>query len=133
MKQKLSIVTLGVENIARSKEFYEGVLNFEPTKDSNENIVFYDMGSVLLGLFQWEELAKDAGVSKDGSGFRRVTVAHNEPSKEAVDELFAELENKGVTIVKKPEQVFWGGYSGYFQDPDDHLWEVAYNPFVDLT
>ncbi len=133
MKQKLSIVTLGVENIEKSKEFYEGVLRFSPTKDSNENVVFYDMGTMQLGLFQWEELAKDAGVDKAGEGFRRFAIAHNEPSKEAVDTLFAELKEKGVKIVKEPEEVFWGGYSGYFSDPDGHLWEVAFNPFTDLT
>lgn len=133
MKQKLSIVTLGVESIEQSKAFYEGVLGFTPTKDSNESVVFYDMGTMQLGLFQWEELAKDAGVDNEGNGFRRFAIAHNEPSPEAVDVLFAELKEKGVTIVKEPEKVFWGGYSGYFQDPDGHLWEVAYNPFTDLT
>lgn len=133
MKQKLSIVTLGVESIPKSKAFYEGVLGFMPTNDSNENVVFYDMGTMQLGLFQWEELAKDAGVDKDGSGFRQFAIAHNEPSPEAVDALFAELKEKGVTIIKEPEEVFWGGYSGYFADPDGHLWEVAYNPFTDLT
>lgn len=133
MKQKLSIVTLGVESIANSKEFYEGILGFTPTKDSNDDVVFYDMGMMQLGLFQWGELAKDAGVDKEGSGFRRFAIAHNEPSPEAVDTLFAELKEKGVTIVKAPEKVFWGGYSGYFADPDGHLWEVAYNPFTDLT
>jgi len=133
MKQKLSIVTLGVESIEKSKEFYEGVLGFTPTKDSNENVVFYDMGTMQLGLFQWEELAKDAGVEKEGSGFRRVAIAHNEPDEAAVDALFAELKDKGVTIVKEPEKVFWGGYSGYFADPDGHLWEIAYNPYSDLT
>lgn len=133
MKQKLSIITLGVLSIQKSKEFYEGILGFTPTKDSNENVVFYDMGSVQLGLFQWEELAKDAAVDKEGSGFRRFTIAHNEPSREAVDQLFAELKDKGVKIIKEPEEVFWGGYSGYFADPNDHLWEVAYNPFTDPT
>jgi len=133
MKQKLSIVTLGVESIEKSKEFYEVILGFAPTKDSNENVVFYDMGTMQLGLFQYEELAKDAGVDKEGSGFRRVAIAHNEPSTEAVDALFAELKEKQVTIIKEPEKVFWGGYSGYFSDPDGHLWEIAYNPFTDLT
>jgi len=133
MKQKLSIVTLGVENIQKSKDFYEGILGFTPTKDSNENVVFYDMGTMQLGLFQWEELAKDAAVDKEGSGFRKFAIAHNEPNEEAVDARFAELKEKGVTIIKEPEKVFWGGYSGYFSDPDGHLWEVAYNPYTDLT
>lgn len=133
MKQKLSIVTLGVESIAESKKFYEAILGFTPTKDSNDNVVFYDMGTMQLGLFQWSELAKDAGVDEEGDGFRRFSIAHNEPSAAAVDALFAELKTKGVNIIKEPEKVFWGGYSGYFADPDGHLWEVAYNPFTDLT
>jgi len=133
MKQKLSIVTLGVENIEAAKEFYENVLCFTRLKESTETAIFYDMGGTLLGLFQWEELAKDAGVEKEGNGFRRVSLAHNELSEEAVDVLFADRKEKGVTIVKEPEKVFWGGYGGYFSDPDGHLWEVAYNPFMDLT
>ncbi|MDA8596797.1 VOC family protein [Candidatus Pacebacteria bacterium] len=133
MKQKLSIVTLGVSSIEKSKAFYEDLLGFRSTADSNENIIFYDMDGVTLGLFQREALAKDASVEAAGSGFRGVTLAHNEPSEAAVDALFAELREKGVTIVKAPEKVFWGGYSGYFADPDGHLWEVAYNPHTDLT
>lgn len=106
MKQKLSIVTLGVESIEESRKFYEGVLGFKPTHDTNDSVVFYDMGTMQLGLFNWEELAKDAKVDKEGSGFRRFAIAHNEPSKEAVDELFAELKEKEVKIVKEPEDVF---------------------------
>ncbi len=133
MKQKLSIVTLGVADVMLARAFYEEKLGFVPTEATTETVAFYDMGGCLLGLFQREELAKDASVTAKGSGFRGVTVAHNEPSKEAVDDLFETLRKQGVEIVKEPEEVFWGGYSGYFADPDGHLWEVAYNPFADLT
>lgn len=133
MKQKLSLVTLGVVDLATSRKFYEETLGFVSDKASNDNVAFYDTGGTWLGLFPTEELAKDATVSAEGSGFKKVTLAHNEPSKEAVDTVFAELKERGVKIVKEPVEVFWGGYSGYFADPDDHLWEVAYNPFMDLT
>lgn len=133
MKQKLSLVTLGVADIAIAREFYETVLGFVPEEASNENVAFYTVGSCLLSLFGREALAEDATVVGEGSGFRAVTLGHNEPSPEAVDALFAELKEKGVTIIKEPEKVFWGGYSGYFADPDGHLWEVAHNPFMDLT
>ena len=133
MKQKLSLVTLGVADIVRSRQFYETILGFIPEIASNDDVAFYNLGGTWLSLFNEVALAKDAGVSKEGVGFRKVTLAHNEPSIEAVDALFSELRAKGVIIVKEPEKVFWGGYSGYFTDPDGHLWEVAYNPFVDLS
>lgn len=133
MKQKLSLVTLGVNDLDVSKKFYEESLGFVPTSDSNKSVVFYDMDRVVLGLYNVSALANDAGVSKESNGFSRFVLAHNEPSTEAVDALFVELRKKKVTIVKLPEKVFWGGYSGYFSDPDGHLWEVAFNPFIDLT
>ena len=133
MKQKLSLVTLGVADLAAARLFYEDVLGLVPAAETNESVAFYDMGGAWLGLFGWEALAVDAQVEPEGSGFRGVTLAHNEPSREAVDVLFAELRERGVEIKKEPEEVFWGGYSGYFVDPNGHLWEVAYNPFMDLT
>ncbi len=133
MKQKLSIVTLGVADVLKARNFYETTLGFVPEEASSDKVAFYKMGETMLGLFGAEELAKDAGVSFAGEGFRRVSLAHNEPSKEAVDNLMDELKEKGVEIIKDPEEVFWGGYSGYFADIDGHLWEVAYNPFMDLT
>lgn len=133
MKQKLSLVTLGVSDLAQSRKFYEEVLGFVPHESTNDNVAFYDTGSTWLGLFPADELAKDAGISGEGAGFKKCSLAHNEPSEAAVDEVFSDLREKGVVIVKEPEKVFWGGYSGYFADPDCHLWEVAYNPFADLT
>jgi hypothetical protein len=134
MKPKLSLITLGVADIARSLAFYRDGLGL-PThnhKDGDE-MVFFAMEGTFLGIFPREELAKDAGIPAEGSGFRGVCIARNEPSKAAVDATFAEALAAGATVVKKPEDVFWGGYSGYFADPDGHLWEVAWNPLTDLT
>jgi hypothetical protein len=86
-----------------------------------------------LALYPREALAEDAQVSSAGSGFSGFSLAHNEPSPEAVDAAFAAALAIGATAVKQPEKVFWGGYSGYFADPDGHLWEIAHNPFTDLT
>ena len=94
------------------------------------------MEGTWLELFPKSELAKDAGVvdtAVANTDFRGVTLAHNEPTKEGVDRVMAEALAAGAQIIKHPEEVFWGGYSGYFADPDGHLWEVAYNPYTDLT
>jgi hypothetical protein len=94
------------------------------------------MEGTWLELFPTSELAKDAGVIDNGdttSSFRGVTLAHNEPTKEGVDRVMMEALAAGAKLIKQPEDVFWGGYSGYFADPDGHLWEVAYNPYTDLT
>jgi catechol 2,3-dioxygenase-like lactoylglutathione lyase family enzyme len=134
MKPKLSLITLGVADIDRSLAFYRDGLglpthNYKP----GDEMIFFAMEGTFLGLFPREELAKDAQVSAEGSGFRGVCIARNEPSKEAVDATFAEALAAGARLVKQPHDVFWGGYSGYFADPDGHLWEVAFNPLTDLT
>lgn len=135
MKPKISIVTLGVSDFQKSFEFYHTGLGF-PThkyKDGDE-IAFFDLEGSWLGLYPVDKLAEDATVaSSEGTGFRGVTLAHNEPSKENVDKVFDDAIKAGATKIKKPQEVFWGGYSGYFADPDGHLWEIAYSPFMDLT
>ena len=134
MKPKVSLITLGVSDLQRSLKFYRDGLGF-PTYNykEGEGVVFFKLEGTWLSIFPREELAKDAKVSAEGSGFRGITLAHNVGSKEEVDKVFAFALAAGATEVKKPEDVFWGGYSGYFADPDGHLWEVAYNPFTDLT
>lgn len=133
MKPKLSIVTLAVADLVASKHFYEAGLGLVPHEASQDTITFYDMNGAWLALFPREELAKDVGIEAAGSGFTGVTLAHNEPSKEGVDAVMEKARLAGAEIVKEAEEVFWGGYSGYFRDPDSHLWEVAYNPFTDLS
>ena len=132
MEQRLTIVGLGVSDLAVSAEFYEQKLGWNQLSSSNENIKFYQLNGILLSLYPREKLAEDATVDPKGEGFRGFTLAYNTRSREEVDNLFEDLRNKQVTIVKPPEEVFWGGYSGYISDPDGNLWEIAYNPFLPL-
>ena len=133
LRQRLSIVTLSVADVVASREFYVGRLGWVPETDSDDNIVFFDLGGVRLALYGVAALAEDIGpgVSPPApGGFNGFTLAHNVGSIEEVDEIFASLAKDGVTILKPPAKVFWGGYSGYFADPDGHPWEVAHNPFL---
>ena len=124
----LSIVTLGVTDLRRSTLFYEQ-LGWADTSASQPSVTFLQGASVVLGLYPRDKLAEDAGVEDTPAGFRGVTLALNRPSREAVDAFMAEAEAAGAEVVKRPQAAFWGGYSGYFADPDGHLWEVAHNPF----
>ena len=132
MQQRLTLITLGVAELGRSKAFYEKIFGWRPEQNSNENIIFYKLDGILLSLFPADALADDAGISSSGSGFRKFTLAHNVGSEKEVDELVALLESRGAKVVKRPEKAFWGGYSSYIADPDDILWEIAYNPFMTL-
>ncbi len=134
MKPKISLITLGVESLERSLKFYRDGLGFEiHNYKESEGVVFFKMEGSWLSLYPREELAKDARVPSEGNGFRGITLAHNVVSKEEVDSVFNLAISVGASAIKTPEEVEWGGYSGYFADPDGHLWEVAYNPFTDLT
>ena len=127
MEQRLSLVTLSVLDMARARGFYER-LGWRASSASNEAVTFFQAGAAVLGLYGRDALAEDASVSPEGSGFSGVALAHNTASREAVDAVIAEAEAAGGTVVKPAEDGFWGGYSGYFADPDGHLWEVAWNP-----
>jgi uncharacterized protein len=134
MMPRISMITLGVSDIAKSLAFYRDGLGF-PTheyKPGDDNVMFRLYGS-WLGLYPRDKLAEDTTVPCEGSGFRGVTLSHNVSSKLGVDRVFQEAVAAGATPIKTPQDVFWGGYSGYFADPDGHLWEVAWNPFTDLT
>jgi uncharacterized protein len=128
MDQRVSIVTLGVSDLARSCEFYE-CLGWQKSKASNDAIIFFQAGCAVLALYPRNELAKDAGVVAAGEGFRGFTLAYNTRSREEVDAVMAEAKEAGAKIQKPAQDAFWGGYSGYFSDPDGFLWEVAWNPF----
>jgi hypothetical protein len=93
-------------------------------------VAFFTLNGSWLGLYNRDSLAGDATVSAEGSGFNSFAIAHNVSSEVEVDETIEQAVAAGATLVKQPEKVFWGGYSGYFSDPDGHLWEVAHNPFV---
>jgi catechol 2,3-dioxygenase-like lactoylglutathione lyase family enzyme len=125
--QRVSLVTLGVADVQDSAAFYER-LGWRRSSQSQDAVAFFDAGGLVVGLFGWTALADDAGVPPQGTGFRGVALAQNLASREAVDATLREAANAGARIVKAAEEVFWGGYSGYFSDPDGHLWEVAFNP-----
>lgn len=131
MEPRISIITLGVSNMERSHKFYRDGLGL-PTKDEGEGIVFFQLQGTWLALYPREKLAEDVTVLPDGHGFSGVTLAHNTRTREEVDAVLAEAEAAGATIVKPAQDVFWGGYSGYFTDPDGHLWEVAWNPQFEI-
>ncbi|WP_207432779.1 VOC family protein [Sabulibacter ruber] len=132
MEPRITLITLGVANVAAATQFYESVFGWKRTADSQEGISFFQLNGLQLALFPTEDLAQDARVPADGTGFKGFSLAHNLRSEQEVDALFLELQSRGVIILKQPEKVFWGGYSGYFSDLDGHLWEVAYNPFLPL-
>jgi len=131
MKQAISFVTLGVGDLARSRQFY-AALGWKESSSSNADIAFFQAGSVAFALFQREALAEDANVAAQGSGFSGFTLAHNVESEEAVVNTIAEAVAAGATLVRPADKVFWGGFRGYFADPDGFLWEVCWNPFVTL-
>ena len=131
MEQRLSVVTLGVADLERSRRFYEA-LGWK-RGNRNESVVFFQLNGIVLSLFSRRELAADAKLSAAGNGFGGITLAYNARTREEVDAVLAEAAAAGATILKPAEDVFWGGYSGYFADPDGHPWEVAWNPEWELT
>lgn len=131
MEQRITLITLGVSDLKRSRAFYEEKFGWTPLPGSSDNIVFFQMkGGLQFALFPDQALAEDAQVDSKGSGFKKFSLAYNVRSEKEVDELIANLEKKGVTILKRPQKVFWGGYSSYIADPDNTLWEIAFNPYL---
>jgi uncharacterized protein len=128
MQPRLTLLTLGVANVAASRAFYEK-LGFKASTDSNPHVTFFDAGGVALALFGRTALAEDAQVQNSAAGFSGVTLAHNVAGEAEVDKVMAEALSAGAKQMKPAGKTFWGGYSGYFADPDGHLWEVAHNPF----
>ena len=131
MNQTISFITLGVSDLARSRAFYKA-LGWQESSSSQEAIAFFQAGSVAFALFQHDALAEDAAVAPAGSGFSGFTLAHNVPSEAAVIATLEEAVAVGATLVRPADKVFWGGFRGYFADPDGFLWEVCFNPFVAL-
>ncbi len=127
MEPRISIITLGVEDLERSVRFYREGLGL-PRRDGPSDIAFFTTSGTWLALFPRESLAKDAEVTPNGSGFRGFTLAHNVRTKEEVDALLEQATAAGARLVKPAQTASWGGYSGYFSDPDGFLWEVAWNP-----
>lgn len=131
MKQAISLITLGVGDLARSRAFYQA-LGWRESSASQAEVAFYQAGSVAFALYARASLAEDADVSPQGSGFPGFTLAHNVPSEEAVDATLREAAAAGGRLVRAGEKAPWGGYRGYFADPDGFLWEVCFNPFFPL-
>lgn len=132
MEPRISFVTLGVDDVGRSRAFYEA-LGFTASPASKaDSVAFFDAGGVVLSVFGREALAGDASIANAKGEFSGVALAHNVNSEAEVDGVLDEAVAAGAKLVKPGQKTFWGGYAGYFADPDGHLWEIAYNPFMPL-
>lgn len=132
MRQKLNLVTLGVNDFNRSVNFFETGLGWEKSSASMEGLALFPLGGIVLVLHPRKDLAEDAAVNAEGSGFSGFTLSYNAKSEGEVDAVLKKVESLGATIIKLAQKVYWGGYSGYFKDLDGHLFEVAHNPFWEL-
>jgi len=135
MDQRISLITLGVADLARSRAFYRR-MGWKPSRASNDAIVFFQTGGMIVALYPRAELAKDAqieeGAEGGGRSFAGITLSYNARSRAGVDQVLAEAKAAGAVILKPAREASWGGYSGYFADPDDFAWEVAFNPSFPL-
>ena len=126
MEPRISLITLGVENLARARAFYEA-LGWRSSAGEGDEVVFFQAGGMILGLWSRNSLAEDS-VLPDNGGFGGITLAHNVASPAEVDRVISEARSAGARIAREPAETFWGGYSGLFHDLDGHPWEVAHNP-----
>jgi len=127
MEPYISLITLGVVDLERALRFYRDGLGWPLSSASGEDIAFFRTGGVALALYPRALLAADARLDATGAGFGGIALAHNVPSEEAVDRVLAAVAAAGGTILKPAQRAEWGGYSGYFADPDGYPWEVAWN------
>jgi predicted lactoylglutathione lyase len=132
MDQRISIITLGVADLKRSRAFYDALGWKVAAEDQADQIVAYDLIGMTLCLYPLKGLAEDANVEVKSQKYSTITLAYNVESEDEVEAALNEAVKAGGELVKKAEKVFWGGYSGYFADPDGNLWEVAFNPFAKL-
>jgi uncharacterized protein len=130
MEQRLSLVTLGVDDLERARSFYRE-LGWVESSQSNDEVAFFQAGGIVFALWSRASLANDSAV-EDTGGWGGVTLAYNTRSREEVDDVMAEARSGGADISREPGETFWGGYSGVFVDPDGHPWEVAHNPFWEI-
>jgi predicted lactoylglutathione lyase len=131
LEPRVSFITLGVANVGAARSFYER-LGLKASSASQDGVAFFNLGGVVLSLFGRDALAEDACVHRGEAGSASVSLAHNVASEAQVDEVLQEAVAAGAKLLKRGQPTFWGGYSGYFADPDGHLWEVAFNPFMPL-
>ena len=132
MDQRITMVTLGVADLERAGAFYVA-LGWRRAEESQPGITFYQCPGMMMGLFPLDELARDQGQPDAILGFGAMNLAQNQKDRETVDAVFQQAIAAGAKALKKPEPVFWGGYSGYFADPDGHIGEIAHNPFAPLS
>ncbi|TGL25881.1 VOC family protein [Leptospira levettii] len=134
MFPRINLITLGVSDLNRAVHFYETGLGWKKSKESNENVAFFQIGALVLGLFGEKDLAKDIGIPfQNRQEYSGLTLAQNVETEAEVDRIINEVRKLGATILEEPQKVFWGGYSAYFKDLDGHIFEVAYNPFFPLN
>jgi catechol 2,3-dioxygenase-like lactoylglutathione lyase family enzyme len=126
VEQRLSLVTLGVRDLAVARRFYEA-MGWRTGAGPDDDVVFFQAGGMIVALWGRAELAEDSAVA-DGGGWGGVTLAYNVSSPDEVDAVIEEARAAGATIGRKPGKTFWGGYSAVFLDPDGHPWEIAHNP-----
>ncbi len=131
MQQRISIMTLGVDDLAAMRDFYVDKFGWTPVAE-NKDIVFFQLNGTLLSFFEKEALAQDAQVEAAAVGSKPFSLAHVVQTEEEVDELFALLESRGVEIVKRPQKTFFGAYGGYVADVEGNLWDIACNPYIEL-
>ena len=132
MDPRVTIVTLGVASVPAARRFYEALGWTASSASQGDDVAFFQMNGMALSLFGRRALAEDAAIADSQPGFSGVTLAQNLDSPASVDAAFAKALSAGATLLKRPETAFWGGYSGYFADPDGHIWELAHNPFFPL-
>ena len=132
LRPHVSMIGIGTDDLARSVAFYEA-LGWHRSSASTENMIFLRLANIAIGLHPRVMLAADANVPATGESFRAITFAHNLASHEEVDRAFQTVLAAGGRIVKEAAETHWGGYSGYFADPDGNLWEIAHNPFIELA
>jgi predicted lactoylglutathione lyase len=132
MQQRVSLVTLGVVDLPRSRAFYEA-LGWRSGAAPEDDVVFFQAGGMIVALWDRAKLAEDSGIEHDPGGWGGITLAHNVGSPQEVDAVIAQAQAAGAQIPRHGAETFWGGYSGVFLDPDGHPWEIAHNPHWQLT
>jgi predicted lactoylglutathione lyase len=132
MKQKLHLITLGVNDLKKSLDFYEKGLGWKKSDKSLDNLPLFQLGGIVLSLYSGEGLAEDAQIENTKSEFSGITLSYCTESEKEVEEILEKVKKLGANVVKPAQIAFWGGYHGYFKDLDGHLFEVAYNPFWEL-
>jgi uncharacterized protein len=132
MEQRVSLITLGVRDLARARAFYEAI-GWRTNAAPDDDVVFFQAGGMIVALWGRDQLAEDTGVEDDGAGWDGITLAYNTRSPEEVDAVVQEVAGAGGIVLRPGAETFWGGYSGSFADPEGHPWEVAHNPHWTLA